>query len=476
MKIKEPRFQRSLLASSIATALVGGYSTGALAQDDAIEEIVVTGHRRAQETSINQKRLSSVISDSIAAEDIGKLPDVTIVDSLQRIPGVQIRRSAGEGERFSVRGLPQVVTMLNGEQFLGAGSITQSQPSLTDLPAALFKGASVYKSSQANMAITGITGTVDLKTYRPFDFDEGTTFAGNLQVGTGEETGETDPKLSALATWRSDRIGAMVSASYKDVNLANYYNGFNSAEPTGDAGWVNGVNDWGGSQTYNAVSPQGVVAWNQVTAREGIGLNAAFQADLGEGFDFTAEAFYTDEEEYNRKVGLSATNKWQGLEWFTINEGRPTGDSGGANNGAEWMSVHEYEFNARRVKSFTQNDSFLKDSTNINLELSYDNGGAVTGSVRYISADATQLRRHGYNEGDMTDGTSTGIIGTTFYPSQYCNGQTPVGDDGGCFVPPNPMGYTETPVVTYNTQGDHPVWYGFDRTVAGGLGAGATLA
>ena len=443
---------------------------------ETIEEILVTGHRQAQRAAIVQKRSAALVQDSIAAEDIGKLPDVTIADSLQRVPGVQIRRSAGEGGAIAVRGLPQVVTMMNGEQFLSAGSITQSQPNLGDLPASLFKGATVYKGSTSNLGITGITATIDLETYHPFDFGEGLSLAGRAEVGTGDDTGETDPSVSFLASYRTDRIGAMVSASYNDVNLANYYNGFNSSEPTGDSGWVNGVNDWGGTQTYNAVSPQGVVAWEQITSREGNGINFGFQADIGEGFFFTADAFYTDQEEFNRKVGISATDKWQGVEWFTINQGRATGDFGGANDGAEWMSVQEYAFDARRVKSFTQNDSFTKDSTNINLQLDFDNGGAVTGSFRVITADATNERRHGYNEGDLTDGTSTGIIDATFYPSEFCGGQTPVGDEGGCFVPPNPMGYTDTPVIVYNTTGKHPTWSGFDQVLAGGLAAGSTLA
>ena len=477
MRIKEPRFQRTLLASGIAAALVGGIGSQASAQEEiSIEEIIVTGHRRSQQTSINLKRDADLISDSIAAEDIGKLPDVTIVDSLQRIPGIQIRRSAGEGGAIAVRGLPQVVTQMNGEQFLSANSIDKSQPDLGDLPAPLFRGASIYKSATANLALTGITGTIDLNTYRPFNFDDGFTGAVTLEAGRGDETGKTDPTGSFLVNWRNEKMGAMFSAAYKDVNLANYYNGFNSSEPTGDSSWVNGTNDWGGSQTFNTVSPQGVVAWNQVTAREGIGLNGAFQADLGEGFGFIAEAFFTDTEEYNRKVGLSATNKWQGLEWYTVNVGRPTGDFGGANNGAEWQSVQEYDFAARRVKSFTQNDSFLKDSTNINLELSYDNDGRFSGSFRYITAEAKRERRHGYNEGDMTDGTSTGILGNTFYPAEFCNGQTPVGDEGGCFVPPNPLGYTDTPSIIYNTQGAHAHWSGFDQVVAGGLPAGSTLA
>jgi outer membrane receptor protein involved in Fe transport len=105
------------------------------ADQAAAPEIIVTGIRASVERAISIKRNAPNVVDAISAQDIGKLPDATISDSLQRIPGVQIRRDAGEGSTVNVRGLPQVVTLMNGESFLGAGSITSVQPSFTDIPA-----------------------------------------------------------------------------------------------------------------------------------------------------------------------------------------------------------------------------------------------------------------------------------------------------------------------------------------------------
>ncbi|QFU77341.1 TonB-dependent receptor [Halioglobus maricola] len=468
MKRTKPHFQRKVLVTSIASCLLAGVGSSVFAQEEPVlEEVVVTGHRYAQASAVNLKRDNDQVMDGIVAEDLGKLPDVTIADSLQRIPGVQITRNAGEGDNVTIRGLPQVITQLNGEVYLGAGNINSLQPSMTDIPAQLFAGADVYKSATANMATSGITGTINLKTRRPFDLEEGFSGAANIEVQTGAETEETDPAGSALFNWRNDRMGVLVAAAYANPNLANYYNGFNTAEPSGDSGWVNGVNDWGSTAAFpdtNAIAPQGVVAWNQVTERERLGLNAAFQADLGEGFEVVAEVFYTEQEEYNRKVGMSATNKWQGLDYFTANQSRNTGDF----TDKEWVSIQEMDIAARRVKSFTQNDSYDRESTNFNLELNYDNGGKITGSARYVTGSASQERRHGYNEGDLTDGTATGL--NAFYPAEYCAGADAVGDEGGCFLSTNPLGYTEIPHVIYNTAGSHPRWSGFDNPVMGGLG------
>ncbi|MDN3640422.1 TonB-dependent receptor [Simiduia curdlanivorans] len=463
------RYQKTLLATSITAIVMSGSAGFAIAQE-GIEEVTVTGIRKAQEDSVSLKRDAAQVVDGISAEDIGKLPDVTITDSLQRIPGVSIRRSAGEGSSLIVRGMPQVGSQLNGEAFMSPGSITTVQPSYGDLPSQLFKGADVYKTSSANLTNAGITGTINLKTRRPFEFDDGFTLAASAEIQQGEETQESDPVASGLVNWKNDTVGVMVSGSYANTNLANYYNGFNTGNPEGDASWVNGVNAWGGSNPVNYLSPQGFAAWNQVTERERAGLNASFQADLGEGFQFTADYFYTQQDEYNRKVGMSVTNKWQGLEWFNDVDGR---DLGVLDNGQHWMTVNQWDMNPKRLKSFSQNDSYLTDSTNVNLQLDYDNGGKLTGSVRYAQGDASKKRRHGYNEGDLTDGTSTGI--DPFYPAELCGSATPVGDDGGCYVPPNPLGYTDNPQLTLDTRGAHSVWGGFDNQVAGGLGAGATI-
>src|SRR4051812_26049774 len=110
MKMRSRKFAQAsvLAASTIAAATISMPSRAA----EELEEIVVTGVRQAQQAAIEVKRDAVQIVDSISAEDIGKLPDVTISDSLQRIPGVQIRRDAGEGSTVAVRGLPQVTTLL----------------------------------------------------------------------------------------------------------------------------------------------------------------------------------------------------------------------------------------------------------------------------------------------------------------------------------------------------------------------------
>src|SRR5687768_10207855 len=97
MPTRSVRWRRG---SWMAASSVALFANTGLAQDQSageLEEVVVTGVRAAQQAAIDIKRDSLQIVDAISAEDIGKLPDVTISDSLQRIPGIQVRRDAGEG-------------------------------------------------------------------------------------------------------------------------------------------------------------------------------------------------------------------------------------------------------------------------------------------------------------------------------------------------------------------------------------------
>ncbi|MES1262895.1 MAG: TonB-dependent receptor plug domain-containing protein [Peristeroidobacter soli] len=197
-----------------------------------LEEITVTGIRAAQQRAIDLKRTASQIIDSISAEDIGKLPDGTISDSLQRIPGVQIRREAGEGSAVNVRGLPQVATMLNGEQYLGANSITNVQPNFGDIPSQLFAGVDVIKTPTADLLNAGTTGTINLKTRRPLDLNNGFSSSFAAEAAYGDGKGEVEPQANGLIGWRGEKTGALLSVSYSDVTQANYYNGLQ-----GNSGW-----------------------------------------------------------------------------------------------------------------------------------------------------------------------------------------------------------------------------------------------
>jgi iron complex outermembrane receptor protein len=463
----------ALVAPAYAQAVDQSETVAPGAQEPTeVGEIIVTGIRASQAQSINIKRQETALVDAISAEDIGKLPDVTVADALQRIAGIQIRRTAGEGSTVNIRGLPQVITLLNGEQYLSAGNLGSAQPNLNDVPSQLMSSIVVYKSQDVSNAQSGISGTIDLRTRRPFDFDYGATVAGAAEYQTGERTKQDDYLINGLLNWRGDRLGVMVSGVLSNSNLGNNY--------AGTAGSLFGSNDWGG--TGNAwLAPHGYEMFNRVVERDRVGLNGAFQFDIEDGIRLTGEAFYTNQKEYNRAAGLNVSNRWSGLGWTTPTDFTDTG--------LGWLDVEEYDLDVWWLNSFTVNRVTETESTNFNLELDYDKGGPFTFNARAIKADASLVSMNGQVQGDLSNWQygpdrsftlfrqAADRTRGTFYPasiaamypaSQYSNGV--VGSLGGRYINPNPLGYGADPQLHIDVTGDTLAWSGFENNIVGGLG------
>lgn len=148
-------------------------STAVMAQETsaAEEEVVVTGFRRSLQNSLNLKKEETSIVEAISAEDIGKLPDSSIAESLARLPGLAGDRRNGRTSGISVRGFNEnyIGTMLNGRELLGVGDNRGVEFDL--YPSEIISSAVVYKTPEANLMTQGIGGTVDLRTIRPLESD-----------------------------------------------------------------------------------------------------------------------------------------------------------------------------------------------------------------------------------------------------------------------------------------------------------------
>jgi iron complex outermembrane receptor protein len=133
------------------------------------DDIVVTGYRQSLRTAINQKRNADRVQEVLSAEDIGKLPEASIAESLARLPGLATNRDRGNGTQVSIRGLgPNLVnTLLNGREIVSAEANRNIR--YDDYPAELLNGAYVFKSPTATQVEGAIAGQVDLRTVRPLD-------------------------------------------------------------------------------------------------------------------------------------------------------------------------------------------------------------------------------------------------------------------------------------------------------------------
>ena len=176
------------------------------AQSDAASAIVVSGIRAALDSSARIKRLSTTIVDSVSAEDIGKLPDVSIADSLARLPGVTAQRLEGRDQRLSIRGLgPDFsTTLLNGREQVTVGDNRGVE--YDQYPSEFFKNVNVYKSSDASLIAAGVSGTVDLRMLRPLAQDKRVISVRAQGEMNGEKSLNPD----------SPRYGYRASGTYVD--------------------------------------------------------------------------------------------------------------------------------------------------------------------------------------------------------------------------------------------------------------------
>ncbi len=162
-----------MLAAGLASAQQAPGETTS-SSTDQVDEITVVGVRAAVESAINVKKNSDEIVEAVSAEDIGKLPDTSIAESISRLPGLTSQRSDGRASDISIRGLdPQFATAtLNGREQVSTGDNRSVE--FDQYPAELISQVVVYKTPQANLIGQGLAGTIALETTRPLEYGKRT--------------------------------------------------------------------------------------------------------------------------------------------------------------------------------------------------------------------------------------------------------------------------------------------------------------
>jgi len=255
-----PKARLKLMTLAVASACAG--AVPALAQEavraaDEPQSVVVTGLRQSLQSSMNLKRNSDGIVDGIVAEDIGKFPDTNLAESLQRISGVSIDRSIGEGSKITVRGVgPDFnLVLLNGRQMptSNLGDLNGRAYDFANLASEAIAQLQVYKTSRADTPTGGIGATVNVMTARPFErpglhaslgakgvYD---STNGNLP-GDVKASRSTTPEISGIYsnTTADGKFGVALTGSYQERNL-----GYNTAAVSN--GWRGPFrgdeNNWG---------------------------------------------------------------------------------------------------------------------------------------------------------------------------------------------------------------------------------------
>jgi len=222
---------RPLLFSSALALASPAWSAAPESQSvdraDQVDEVVVTGLRASLQSAQEIKRNSDQIVDSISATDISALPDRSVTEALQRVPGVAIdhlfapndtNRFSAEGSGVVIRGMTQVRSELNGRDVFSARNTRGL--SFEDVPSELMSGVDVYKNPSADMIEGGIAGSVNLRTRMPFD-SPGQVFGFTGGANYGDFAEKSKPSASALYSNRWDtgigEIGFLVDIAYSEL-------------------------------------------------------------------------------------------------------------------------------------------------------------------------------------------------------------------------------------------------------------------
>ncbi|WP_417698952.1 TonB-dependent receptor [Pseudoalteromonas lipolytica] len=186
-----------------------------------IEVIQVSGIRGSLVKSMDIKRQSAGVVDAITSEDIGKFPDTNLAESLQRITGVSIDRSNGEGSKITVRGFgPEFnLVTLNNRQMPTTGGRSFD---FGDIATESVSGVEVYKTARSDIPSGGIGATVNITTAKPLSNPGLKASIGAKAVhDTSNETGDNiTPEVSGIYsnTFNDDRFGVLISGSVQERN------------------------------------------------------------------------------------------------------------------------------------------------------------------------------------------------------------------------------------------------------------------
>ncbi|MDE1985143.1 MAG: TonB-dependent receptor [Alphaproteobacteria bacterium] len=405
-----------LCTHTAIAALLFGAGGAALAQTDqgAMETVVVTGFRESLATALAAKQNSNLIMESVVAEDIGKMPDQDVAESLQRLPGVQINRDQGKGSTVLIDGLRQNLTTLNGDIFLtgkefytygeasGGGSGANIQyGSLSSVPSEEIGGIDVYKSPSAALTEGGMGGIINLKTRDPLTSPDGLSVTADLR-GTStsyQSLGSTTPNATLVASYKPTSTLAIIgSVSYNDTTTRT-----REMEAYNRSPWVitsDGVKGYTGTGPLNATNGETSIGtmyllpeymyWSNVIDQDKTtGASAGVTWAPSNAITTSLVWFFSHDWDrttnYSNKIGFNgggSTSNVPGSGAPGINADSPY--TIGANGVVQ--SATFYVTGAETATLVQVNNS---DANNLQWHTSFDNGGPITATFDVAYSRAT---------------------------------------------------------------------------------------
>lgn len=344
---KTTTFRRSAISLAVAAALPGALMLPGqtLAQQDEqepeyIEEIITTGYRRSLQNSMAMKQTSDSIVEAVSAEDLGKLPDISIAESIARLPGLTAQRLNGRGQVISVRGLsPDFTTaLLNGREQISTGDNRGVE--FDQYPSELLQSVVIYKTPDAQLIGQGLAGTADMRTIRPLQHGRRTFNAGiryewteqdALNAGTADD-GER-LTLSYVDQFANDTVGIAVGFSHMSnpsqeerFNAWGYPTGFVDCA-TGEIVGGNGCSDGVGTNEEAGLIIGGAKPFVRSGELDRQGVIGILEYAPTDTFTAALDVYYSEFEENQWLRGIELPLLWGGVSGdptFTESDGLVT--------------------------------------------------------------------------------------------------------------------------------------------------------
>ena len=369
--------------------------------------IIVTGYRASLQNAVNKKKRSDQVVESISAEDIGKLPDASIAESIARLPGLTSQRVSGRSNSISIRGFAPdfSTTLLNGREQTSTGDNRAVE--YDQYPSEVVSQVNVYKTPMASIIGQGLSGTVDLRTIRPLDGSKRiisvggrASYAdlGKLNAGSHDKGWRVNGVF--VDQFANDTIGVALGASYV-------------SEPY----QIQEFNAWGYAGTPGGAVIGGSKSFNTSTDLKRLGLQGTLQWRPEPQFTSTLDAFYSNFKDDQIKRGVELPLGFSGapLSGTTSEDGLVTS---GTFSGVKGVVRNDVFQRHAKLYSFGWNNAWRGD-----------NGLNLTGDISYSKTDRNELTLEsysgtgrGFNSSGSVGATDTigfesGSSGTTFDPT-----------------------------------------------------------
>ncbi|MFT4075035.1 MAG: TonB-dependent receptor [Asticcacaulis sp.] len=429
---------------------------------DETTTVVVTGIRRGIQDAITAKKKSSQIVEAVSAEDIGKLPDASIAESIARLPGIAAQRTNGRAQTLSIRGLGPdfTLTTLNGREQVSTNDNRSVE--FDQYPSELISQVVVYKTPNAGMTAQGLAGTADLQTVRPLAFGK-KAFAVNVR-------GEVNSEDAAIGGMKN--TGNRFSVMYID-QFANKTIGVALGYAHTDSPYQTQKKESWGFPTCSACATDDqdlLITGGEKDAVDSSNLTrdgymAVVEFKPNDRFHLTLDGYHSDFDELQRIARLEYPLAWGANQ---LQSGYTTDDefvTSGTFTGVK--TVVENYINRRKAKldSFGANATYdLNDQWSLLADLSTskvvrdDTLVESTAGTGASGSGATDTITFEQQANGLTN--LTGVVDYSDFDSVFLT------DPGGWGGPTNRAGYVKIPHITDEIKAAK---FAATRKIGGGL-------